>query len=143
MLQAEITGDGELEEVLLALAGALNPDDVLDEGAAVLLNRIKTRFLQETAPDGTKWKPSLASILRKKRGQGGGTLFASGTLYHSLQLFTEGPGTRSIGSDVPYGVKHQLGLDGMEQRVFLGLNDEDVAVMTKLIYKRVTDALGG
>lgn len=118
-------------------------DEILDQGLAILLNRIRTRFLGEVDPDGVKWPPSLAAIKRRASG-GTGTLFDTGTLFHSIQAFLPGePGVRGIGTDVVYAPYLQNGTNRLVPRVFLGLGDEDMSVVSSLVLKRVGEVLNG
>ena len=135
-LSIDIRGPAELEATLDSLSSALKVRDILDESAAVLLNRIRDRFLDETDPDGNRWIPSRASMMRS----GGGTLFDTGRLFHSIQLYADGEDSRAIGTDVPYGVFHQFGTARLPKRQFLGFNDEDATVVEQLIIKRVLEA---
>ena len=94
----------------------------LDKSAAAILNKLRASFLAESDPEGVKWLPSRAGIRRRAKG-GSGTLFNTGRLFRSIQLFSPSPGIREIGTDVDYGRKHQLGEEGMVKRVFLGFTD--------------------
>ncbi len=123
-------------------------DEIVDEASAILLNRIRTRFLAEEGPDG-KWVPSKAGMKRKAGGYtyragrkytGTGTLFETGTLFHSIQLYRIGEGARAIRTDVPYAQYQQ---NGATPRVFLGFNDEDLSIATGLVLRRVKEALNG
>lgn len=147
-LSVDISGLDALKVSLGKLEAALDEEDILDEAVAILLNRIRARFLNEEGPNG-KWPESKAAAKRKAGGYtwsngrkwtGTGTLFASGRLFHSIQEFDAGPNERMIGTDVFYGVFHQLGL-GQEKREFLGFNEEDVSVMEALVYRRAQEAL--
>lgn len=133
-----ITSD-QLEATLKSIDKALDTEAILDEGTALILNRIRTRFLAETAPDGTKWKPSKAGIARRAKG-GTGTLFNTGRLFRSIQAYA-GIGERAIATDVPYASKNQLGLQGSVSRVFLGFNEEDARLVEKLILLRLNKGL--
>lgn len=137
MLKITVQGQAGLERTLSDLGKALVVRDILDEASAVLLGRIRQRFLDETDPDGVAWIPSRASRLRA----GGGTLFDTGRLFHSIQLFSEGENSRAIGTNVPYAPRHQFGGGNLPQRQFLGFSDEDATVVEKLIIKRVQEAL--
>ena len=149
MIEVTIHGLKEAKEKLAVFQGSLDAEEILNEASALLLNRIRTRFLAEQDPDGTPWIPSQASIIRRAGGftgkprkyTGTGTLFESGTLFHSLQAYVKGPGERAIGTDVPYAKKHQLGTDGMVQRKFLGFSDEDLSLFEKLVIRRIEAAL--
>lgn len=140
MLGIEITGQEFVQELLGKLEASLEPRDMLDEMAAVLLARTRARYLAEEDPDGKKWKPSLASIIRAATGRDGGTLFDTGRLFHSIQLFAPNSYSREIGTDVPYGKYHQNGYGDMH-RPFLGISAEDETIMLNLLIKRVRQVL--
>ena len=114
-----------------------DPDLVADQGAAILLARIRARYLAETDPDGVPWQPSEAGKRRKAEGRGGGTLFDTGTLFQSIQAFRQNTGVRSIGTDVPYAAVHQFGLEGQVQRMFLGFSIEDTLLIERLLVARL------
>lgn len=140
MLKLEVEGLEEVASQFKAIEDALNPTGILDEAVAILLSRIKRRFLQELFPDGVnKWKPSLAAQLRAAKGRGGGTLYDTGNLYNSIQEYADGPNSRLIGTDVEYAKYHQDGKGDMF-RPFLGINDEDTSLMVGLIVKRLRKA---
>lgn len=135
----EVTGEESVVAALDALRRALDVDLLADECAAVLLNRIRTRFLSERDPDGKPWVPSLAGTLRK-RGREGGTLFDTGRLFRSIQLYSEGRGRRAIGTDVPYGPFLQY--SKRTPRVFLGIGEDDEHAIRQVIEHRINEAVG-
>lgn len=123
---------------------------VLTEAGAILLNRVRTRFLQETDPNGQKWPQSQAAKDRAADPtSGGGTLFDTGRLFRSITLkkgssngrFARGL-SRVIFTDTPYAAAHQFGR-GQKQRIFLGFSDGDILVLEKLVQARITGALRG
>lgn len=134
-------------------------DLLVDQVSSVLLARTKTRFRDQQDPDGNPWQPSKAAALRqsgiatgtdRRPGGflGGFTLFESGALFNSIQLFSPGtPGQRSIGTDVNYGLFHQLGFRNartgtfVPARPFLGFGVEDVQVAETIGLKLVTDLI--
>lgn len=132
-----ITGVEETKAKLQALLGAIDVEGILDEVTAALLARTRARFLQQVDPDGVPWVPSIASLRRARTGRGGGTLFDTGRLFHSIQAFLIDENTRSIGTDVPYAPKHQFGLEGMVARRFLGFSAEDVTIAKKITQNRI------
>lgn len=125
---------------LQAFTEATSNDFILDEAGSFLLNRIRTRFLQERDPNNQPWIPSEAAIRRRKKG-GTGTLFDTGDLYRSIQLAIINDRQRAIGTDVPYGHHHQFGTGKFPQRQFLGFNDDDADVLGKLLMKRIADKI--
>lgn len=132
MISIAVTGTQDVQQVLERVADPTLINDILDETAAFLLYKIRQRFLAQTDPDGKPWVPSYASILRKRKGRGGGTLFDTGRLFHSIQLYAEGPNSRLIGTDVPYAKYHQDGIGDMH-RPFLGLAEDDVGPITQMV----------
>src|SRR6266566_9423667 len=109
MLSLTLLGDFQLLGVFDKLDQTFNPDRVAEEAGAVLLNRIRTRFLHQQDPDGATWPPSHAAIHRAEIGKDGGTLYDTGNLFRSIQLYKEGTGEIGIGTDIPYGIIHQEG----------------------------------
>jgi phage gpG-like protein len=146
LLTVTVTGQPGLTAAMAGLADALDVEKILDEGAAVIYNRMRTRFLMEMDPTGVKWVPSQAALRRARSGRGGGTLFDTGRLFRSIQLFAESRTTRSIGTNVvspqgfPYAQKHQFGI-GVVQRMFLGFHEEDLEMMKQVIVRRIAQGL--
>lgn len=147
MISYSIDASG-LDAKLFSAVENFSMDEAVDEASAILLNRIRTRFLAEEGPDG-RWTPSKAGIKRKAGGYtyrngrkytGTGTLFETGTLFHSIQLYRIGVGERAIRTDVPYAKYQQ---NGNTPRVFLGFNEDDISIATGLVLRRVKDALNG
>lgn len=142
LLHVTVVGQPGLEAAIKGLAEALDTRKILDEGAAVIYNRMRSRFLVETDPLGHKWPPSLAALRRARTGRGGGTLFDTGKLFRSIQLFAGDDTTRAIGTNVtspsgfPYAEKHQFGI-GFPQRQFLGFGPDDLDVMKSVIIRRI------
>lgn len=115
---------------------------VLTEAGAILLNRVRTRFLAETDPAGMKWQKSAAAR-KRSQGKGGGTLFDTGRLFRSITLKKPKPLERVIFTDVPYAAAHQLGRGRLPQRAFLGFSAGDITVIERLVNARVQEALRG
>lgn len=103
-------------------------EDLLDEANAIILNRIRTRYLNEVDIENVSWKPSIAGIKRRAAG-GTGTLFDTGRLFRSIQLARSNDRERVIGTDVPYASHHQFGTRRLPIRSFLGFNNDDVSVV--------------
>lgn len=141
-ISATVKGFSGLQTLFKKAEQAANPERALDEVGAILLNRIRTRFLEQVDTDGVPWVPSKAAQ-RRASGSGGGTLFDTGALFNSIQLFNRGPGTRAIATDVSYAPKHQFGLDGNPRREFLGFSDEDVNTANEFILSRINKVLNG
>ena len=140
MLNITIKGQQDVQRTLAQLTSALAVRDILDESGALLLGRIRRRFLAQQNPDGQSWVPSAASRKRAS-GRGGGTLSDPGRLFQSIQLYAEGENSRAIGTNVPYAAIHNFGLGNQLQRQFLGFGDEDATLVEKLLLKRVKEAM--
>lgn len=143
MLAAEIRGQDQLEAKIAGLTKAFDTRDVLDESAAILLNSIRNRFLRGVDTEGQPWTVSYAAVARAKSGRGGGTLFDTGRLFHSLQEFVVDDQSRAIGTDVPYARKHQMGEEGMIRREFLGFSQPNLDTIRAMLVRRAAEALGG
>jgi hypothetical protein len=72
-------------------------EEVLDTMAAAMLDRTRKRFLEQVSPDGVAWKESRAAMIRRVTGRDGGTLFDTGSLFHSLNVLPKRFGERVIG----------------------------------------------
>ena len=136
MLTVTYKGREQVDVLFSRLEEVANPEVVLDEAGAHLVNRIRTRFLDQRSPDGIQWIPSISALRREAEGLGGGTLFDTGALFHSIQLYRKSPEVRAISTDIPYALEHQAGI-GQEVRVFLGFSRQDTSVVQALIRKRL------
>lgn len=141
LVQVQVFGIEEVTNLVRkVVAFAQKPEDMLDEAAALMINRTRQRFLAEEDPDGNPWIPSKSGAARKAAG-GPGTLFDTGNLFRSIHAFSNSPTERAIGSDVDYAKTHQEGLEGNIQRVFLGFGTEDVGVLELLAATRLREAI--
>lgn len=113
----------------------LSDNRVADAATALVLDANRKRFLAETDPDDQPWVPSKAGAARRAKG-GTGTLFDTGTLFHSIQAFRASGGVAEIGTNVPYARKHQEGI-GVEKRVFLGISENDTERVLDLVERMV------
>lgn len=117
-----------------SLQAKINTNEILDAAGAALLNRTRTRYLREVDPDEVAWLPSKAALRRRLLG-GTGTLFKTGTLFHSIQLHKLGPFDRAISTDVPYAKYNQ------PVRQFLGFSQDDEQVFSTIVTNMVNRAL--
>lgn len=136
----EVTGLNQVRDVMARILLASEPSLILDQAAALQLNRIRTRFLAEEDPDGQPWVPSVSGAKRKAAGDGM-TLFDTGNLFRSIHAFSNSPEERAIGTDVEYGRIHQFGLEGNVARPFLGFSPEDVNLIELLVTRRIQEAI--
>ena len=139
-LTISFQGQPHIERVFEALDEALDTTAILDQGGALLLNRLRTRYLKQLDPDGYKWERSKAAERRQKIGRGGGTLYDTGRLFGSIQLYADTANTRAIGTDVPYAAYAQ---DGPPERTYLGFGESDAKLVQDFLIKRITEALNG
>lgn len=123
--------------MLVKVNKQINVEDIADQATAIILGRIRKRFLQGVDPDGRKWEVSQAALAREASGKGGGTLYDTGDLFRSIQAVKRGKGIRGIQTDVPYALKHHKGLDGQKQRRFLDTNEDDMQFITDFIVMRL------
>lgn len=143
MIYVEILGQPRILAFVAAIEKALDTTEILDESAAILLARNRRRFLRQVDPDEQPWPQSKAALKRALTGKGGGTLFKTGRLFHSIQLARSTFSDRFIGTDVPYAKYHQDRSAYPSARVFMGFNDSDVSVVNRLVIKRIKDGLAG
>lgn len=118
------------------ISDQLDVDEIMDDGAQFMLDRLLTRFLAEKDPDGKPWPPSRAAIREHRR-----TLYKSGRLFRSIHIVPGNGETRFIRSDgVPYAEKHQFGI-GVIQREFLGFDRKgtDHLALSNFIQQRIFD----
>lgn len=134
---------------------------VLDDGAvaSLLLARIKGRFMQGVAPDGTPWPGLLETTLERKRRSSGSKpeqlLYQSGRLYNSIKIIkgssvgllagATGVSARIGVSDpgaAEYGRLHNYGY-GQEKRQFIGLNRLDVIAVSGMLRRKLKSIAKG
>jgi phage gpG-like protein len=150
-IEFEVNGFPDMLRAVQAVekSATVDVEEILDEAAAIMLNRIRTRFLHKEDPDNNPWIPSAAGLAREARG-GPGTLFDTGRLFRSIQLFAPQRGERTIGTDVDYARKIQEGgwhafdnplLPVQPARVFLAAGGDDISMMQKLLEKRLSEAV--
>lgn len=143
LLKIGLQGIEKLNKIADGLEADANIQAILDEGAAVVYNHIRTRFLQMMAPDGTPWPVSKAALRRQRKNLGGGTLFDKGNLFRSLQLYAPDGDSRAIGTDVSYAKFHQFGTIHLPKRVFLGFGQDDEQAMQDAVIHRLSQILQG
>jgi phage gpG-like protein len=158
LLRVDIRGRENLQERLDRLSD-IPKREILDQASSNALHRMQYRFLHtQKGADGEPWVQSDAAKRRlagkDKKWKGGDTLFRSGDLFRSLQVFEDGdPDERSIGTDllsgkqkgdkpgIMYGLFHQYG-KGKMYRPFVGLGEEDHADLTKIIRYHLEKIVG-
>lgn len=140
MLSVSISG---IDDLIAHLNGAVGEEIIREgvtESTALLLNRTRRNFLEQVNPFGEYWEPSFAAFRRSFTGRGGGTLFDTGTLFHSIQAHSVSPTEGAISTDVDYGVFHQYGTNKMPQRQFLGFSEEDASLALRVFIRKLEEA---
>jgi len=148
-LEINVAGFDELAKILSGENITAAAVEAVDESSALIFNRIKRNFLAQVDPEGRHWEPSYAAFRRsfgigsdgRKRRSGGGTLFDTGTLFHSIQLFSVDPLERAIGTDVSYAPFHNFGTVNLPKREFLGFGQEDYDIALRVFLKKIESAL--
>ena len=115
--------------------------------ATTLISRVRKNFMKQQNPDKSKWKMTKAAQKRLSGGYtyakggrfapggkktGGNILFASGNLFHSIQLVNRGVGAYAIMTDVPYAKYYQN-----EKHTIIGASDQDIDQLAQTIIARM------
>lgn len=139
MAGTRITVDIEDKRTVAALrrlvGGLADPAPALDAIGARLVTSTVLRFERETAPDGTPWKQS-----RRAAKRGGQTLTHTARLRQSITHRVDNDAVL-VGTNVVYGVYHQLGTRTAPARPFLGLDDGDTRAIERIVRRFVDEAL--
>lgn len=139
-----IEGSAEVQAALKRISEALDPVAILDEASALILSRIRIRFRAEVDPEGQQWAPLSPKTITERLRKGFGAspiLYRTGRLFNSIQLARDGEFSRVIKTDVEYASYLQSGSENMPARPFLGVSNDDVPLVSRLVVKRVQDAL--
>lgn len=128
-----------------------------------ITRRIKERFKQGVAPDGSPWPPLDAKTIRRKKYSGGsGMLQRSGKLLRSIrQIVGRADGMFAINTGLgfrvgvadpeasEYGRVHNYGLFSgaigkkMKARRFMGLSDNDARSVREMLRRRAKQIIEG
>ncbi len=139
----------KLQRVRQAAVGVLGDREISN----LLLARIKGRFMQGVAPDGTPWPGLFESTIERKQRAGASKprtlLYETGRLYNSIKIIqgtntdlfagATGIGVRIGVSDpiaAQYGRLHNYGY-GQEKRQFIGLNQLDVIAVSGMLRRKL------
>lgn len=140
-LRVDVTGLAEAEKRLSDLeAAGHNLGPVMTDIGEYLVNSTKDRFKDETAPDGTPWKPLSEATKKRKRRNRNRILTRDGYLHGQL-AYQAAPTEVVAGSPMVYAGTHQFGAEkgsfgetakgtpipwgDIPAREFLGLSDGD------------------
>lgn len=112
----------------------------LDQAAASILSNLRQGFLAQKEPGGNPWLPSFAGQRRKAAGTGQ-TLFDTGNLFHSLQLYTTGTGERTLGTDVEYAPGLQFGTGSITARPFMFPSEDQINSAFEVFAFKIKEAM--
>jgi phage gpG-like protein len=149
LLDAELLNFSELLKAFAGIDLEEVSEAAVTEGSAVLLDRLRKRFLRQVSPDEVPWEPSFAAFRRsfgigrngRKVRAGGGTLFDTGTLFNSIQLYSVSPLEMSIATDVFYAPYHNEGTKTLPKREFMGFSEEDADTSVRVFFDVIDRAL--
>lgn len=119
--------DKAIQEKLRKLAKKISDlTPVMNEIGQQLLLSTDQRFEKEVDPDGVPWKPNTPYTRKLKKAKGliDKVLQASGRGRASIN-YAATKDRVVVGTNVDYMRKHQLGLEGLPVRKFLGISKED------------------
>lgn len=126
-ITVELDGLDAVAAAIEDFADEVLTQDLYNVIAASQLDRIRKRFLAETDPNEKPWPKSQAALNRAASGRDGGTLFDTGTLFHSIGVLAiPFKNKRVIQTTVPYAIYHQEGTKRLPQRAFLGFSASDI-----------------
>ncbi|WAS28454.1 neck protein [Vibrio phage LV6] len=140
----------QLADLFEGVEEALDPEEILDDAATILLSRITRRFRAQVSPDGTKWQESNAAMIRRlggytwsngKKWTGGHTLFASGRLFRSFDIRDDGIGQRTIINPTPYAI-YVNGIYNGRWR-FMGAAEQDIQLILNMVQDRLNNTAAG
>lgn len=133
----------DLREVLSKTT--VDTDQILSDASALILNRIRQRYQRGVDPEGRPWAPLSPDYRRRKLAAGfsDNTLIRTGDLFRSIQAIRDSSNQYRIGTTVRYAPYHQLGVPArnLPKREFLGVNNEDIQLITRLAAQRVARAI--
>ena len=134
----------------LADAGAHLEPALADIGEH-LVNSHQERWHLEQSPDGVPWAPlseEYAEWKARKRPNAGILVFDD--LLRGQLAYVVSPRDLQVGTNRPYGARHQFGFDGTDAlgrhihtpaRPWLGISDSDEGVIIDIIRDYLTDSI--
>ena len=153
-IRVELVGEDEVSRALRRLADLrASLDEPLAEIGEALLISHKERFREERGPDGRPWEPlSEIYAARKAAKRPGRSILAYDDLLRGWLRYRVTGDELQLGTDRPYGLRHQEGFDGTDSagrtirtpaRPWLGLSDDDVDSVLGIIRDYIEDQLAG
>lgn len=143
-IEIEVKGLDRVQKRLNELARRLeDPTDAFYDIGRYVVDRTRDRIEAGVSPDGTPWPPLTEATRRSKHKNKDKPLQLEGDLFDSIKAEPSRTGV-VVGSDRPYAATHQFGRPGggwggsdIPARPFLGLSDEDIAEIDRIISARL------
>lgn len=136
MAGANITlDDSELQSLFSALiSSGSNLELALRDIGDHLIPSHQERFEQQSAPDGSLWKPLKDATKKRKRKNASKLLIESGDLMETLS-YDASSSELYFGTNLIYGATHQFGDSdrNIPAREWLGLSDGDQDMITDIL----------
>ena len=132
MLRVQVRGVETARRIFDRLEEALDPEQIAEDSARIILRNTRDRFQDEIDPDGQPWIPS-----RRVRLRGGKTLLDTGRMFSGLELVQSGLAEYTVTTDAPYATFHQTGTRFMPKRQFLGVSQQDETDITQSIVDKI------
>jgi phage virion morphogenesis protein len=101
----------------------------------------KKNFIRESDPDGRKWQDlKPATWLRKRSGS---ILREKSILVNSITHYPVGADTWVVGTNIEYGLYHQLGVlsKNLPARPFLGFSQTDIQRINQIFERYLQQVL--
>lgn len=121
-----------------AIKRSQNLTPALNEIGQTMLASTDQRFETETDPYGVRWKPNTPAVQRYKQSRGFimKVLQRRGVLRNSINYKVTNNSV-SVGTNVSYGVYHQL---GNNRREFLGVSATDKEDIISILAEYLTES---
>lgn len=142
LISIQFEGDAirqALEELAARVGNLYEP--MVNIGEYLLLST-DTNFAEQRSPDGEPWQALSARTLLFKHENRRllEILQSTGRLRASIAYQADFDSV-VVGTNVEYGVDHQLGINGMPERPFLGVSEADEAVILEILEDYLTALL--
>lgn len=118
--------------------------ELLEDIGEFLLASIRRRAAAQVSPDGAPWTPLTPRYAKLKATKRPGVpllKFDNHMLGDGLSHQIDG-NALLVGTSVVYGATHQFGRDQIPARPWLGLDDDDVTAVQRLMRRHLAAAFG-
>jgi len=135
----KVEGLAELD-ARIAKLGSLELHDLLEAVGAEVESQTRRRIeFERTSPDGKAW-PEWSEDYAKTRHSNQSLLLSTGDLLDSIQYGVDSDGVR-VGSNQVYAATHQFGRGAIKERPFLGLSDENLDDIERVVADFIEGAI--